>query len=198
MIKWIVILMTLLATLCWAPPEPQNAGSSLRANTTYSFSEQPTKIELNWNAPHIEIHRYEVWGTQDLGQPFSFMANVGTNTSYQLVVTNQAYFYAVKAFNAPAEPVTVNLAWDRSIGLYVIGYRIYWRTNDQPFTNFVSVGDVTNATISGLDWGTDFFFAASSYNQWDKEGDLSPEIHYFSPVPTNFVSIKNVRVKPIK
>ena len=69
---------------------------------------------------------------------------------------------------------SVTLAWDRSSGTNVIGYKVYWGRQSATYTNFVDVGNATNSTIPNLELGT-YFFAATAYNSDGLESDYSNE-----------------------
>jgi len=65
---------------------------------------------------------------------------------------------------ATTAPLTnVNLAWNRSPSSNVAGYRIYFGIASGSYTNSVTVGSVTNYTISNLVNGVTYFFASKAY-----------------------------------
>jgi hypothetical protein len=79
----------------------------------------------------------------------------------------------------------VVLAWDPSVSTNVAGYRVYYGVGSKSYTNYVSVGPATNATLSGLAWGTTYYFAATAYDANGIESDYSSETNYTTPMPVN-------------
>ena len=55
------------------------------------------------------------------------------------------------------------------------GYNIYYGTMSGDYANMVSVGGVTNVTISDLDPGVTYYFAATSVDQYGNESGYSNE-----------------------
>ena len=85
-------------------------------------------------------------------------------------------------FIGPYVPVAVDLAWspstndDGSINTNLIGYHIYWGTNTSNYTHQVDAGLNTNLTISYLQPGVVYYFAATSYYGYGDESSLCAEI----------------------
>jgi oxalate decarboxylase/phosphoglucose isomerase-like protein (cupin superfamily) len=92
---------------------------------------------------------------------------------------------AVMQFSACATG-SVTLAWSPSTDPSVAGYNIYYGGASGTYTNMISVGNATNATISGLDQGTTYYFAATTYTAAGVESSFSSEVSYLVPlnVPT--------------
>jgi hypothetical protein len=76
---------------------------------------------------------------------------------------------------------SVTLAWDPSTNIDVSGYNIYYGSSSGNYTNQVSVGNVTNVTISDLLEGVTYFFAATASGTSGLESDPSNEISYSVP-----------------
>jgi hypothetical protein len=70
---------------------------------------------------------------------------------------------------------SVPLMWNPSTDTNVAGYRIYYGSASQFYTNSVTVGDVTNTVIGGLMDGCTYFFAAKSYDSAGNESEFSNE-----------------------
>jgi hypothetical protein len=83
----------------------------------------------------------------------------------------------VTAPAAPPAPATaaITLAWDRSPSPDVTGYRIYYGVASGTYTNTVTVGNTTNASLSGLLVGQRYYFAATAFND-DGESLFSNEV----------------------
>jgi hypothetical protein len=78
---------------------------------------------------------------------------------------------------------SVTLGWEQSADPSVVGYNIYYGIASHVYTNKVSVGNVTMATISGLVAGTTYYFAATTYDASNQESAFSDEITYTVPLP---------------
>jgi hypothetical protein len=71
--------------------------------------------------------------------------------------------------------VSASLNWVASSDPSVIGYTIYYGGASHQYTNSVMVGNVTNATISGLAWNTAYFFAATAQDNSGTQSAFSNE-----------------------
>jgi hypothetical protein len=93
---------------------------------------------------------------------------------------------------------SVTLAWDNSTNSAVTGYNLYYGTSSRTYSQIVSVGNSTNATVSGLVVGTTYYFAATAYNASGAESDFSNEATYTpaagSNAPPTINPISNVTV----
>jgi hypothetical protein len=63
----------------------------------------------------------------------------------------------------------------------VVGYNLYYGGATQTYTNTLAVGSVTNAAISGLLPGAEYFFAATAVDGLGVESVFSNEISYQVP-----------------
>lgn len=82
-----------------------------------------------------------------------------------------------------APPGSVGLAWDPSPSAEVVGYNIYYGVGSGVYTNVVKLGNVTNATVSGLVRGVTYFFAATAVARDGLESEFSNEVSYTAPRP---------------
>jgi len=80
---------------------------------------------------------------------------------------------------------SVSLAWSPSSDSNVAGYNIYFGGTSGAYTNMVTVGNATNATVSGLIVGSTYYFAATTYSAAGVESPFSSEIAYLVPAPGN-------------
>ena len=67
-----------------------------------------------------------------------------------------------------------------------MGYNVYYGGASGNYTNTLSAGNATNATISGLVKGTTYYFAATTYSSSGVQSPFSNEVSY--SVPTNTVT----------
>lgn len=77
-----------------------------------------------------------------------------------------------------ADPTNVKLAWDPSPDKDIAGYRIYYGTTPSHYPNSIVVGNVTNATVSGLTNGVAYYFAIAAYTTNDMQSAYSNEVTY--------------------
>jgi hypothetical protein len=79
---------------------------------------------------------------------------------------------------------TVNVMWNAIANTNIAGYKLYYGTVSQQYTNAIVAGNVTNTSISGILPGTTYYFAATSYNAAGWESAYSLEIAYTVPAVT--------------
>lgn len=93
----------------------------------------------------------------------------------------------------PAFDSSVMLAWNTNLAANIAGYRVYWGDVSIFYTQRVDVGNLTFATIGGLQPATRYFFAATDYDTNAFESDFSAEVSYLvpppppPPAPTNYL-----------
>ena len=89
------------------------------------------------------------------------------------------------ALTASAQGQTsVTLAWDRSAGTNIAGYKLYYGGASRTYTNANNLGNATNATISSLISGKTYYFAATAYDASGAESDYSTEVVYTNQAAT--------------
>jgi hypothetical protein len=76
---------------------------------------------------------------------------------------------------------SVTFAWDPVTNADLAGYNVYYGSASHTYTNITSVGNVTNATISGLMEGATYYFAATALNTSGLESTFSDEVPYTVP-----------------
>lgn len=84
---------------------------------------------------------------------------------------------------------SVNLAWNRSPSLDVVGYRIYYGGAAGKYSNSVVLGNVTSNSVPGLAGGVTYFFAVVAYNASGIESPPSNEIMFVPGRATLRISI---------
>jgi len=80
-----------------------------------------------------------------------------------------------------AHAASVTLAWDRSQGPDITGYRVYYGTTSRHYTTMLSVGNSTTCTITNLEPGTTYYLAVTAYDTSGNESSFSQEIPYTVP-----------------
>lgn len=70
----------------------------------------------------------------------------------------------------------VSLAWDPNVEPDLAGYKMYYGTSSRGYTCTVDVGNHTTCTISGLEEGNTYYFAATTYDLVGNESDYSAEV----------------------
>lgn len=75
----------------------------------------------------------------------------------------------------------VTVAWDESQDSEVTGYKIYYGTSSKNYQYSVDVQNNTSCTISGLNEGTTYYFAATGYTDTNFESNYSKELSHTIP-----------------
>jgi len=77
---------------------------------------------------------------------------------------------------------SVTLAWDPNPEANLKGYKIYYGYTSGNYSFMVDVGNWTSLTISGLEAGKTYYFAATAYDTAGEESDMSHELRYDTPI----------------
>jgi hypothetical protein len=77
----------------------------------------------------------------------------------------------------------VTLAWQPGTNSAATGFKIYYGPSTRVYTNSLAVGNVTNATITGLVEGATYYFAATTSGTGNRESAFSPEVIHLIPAP---------------
>jgi hypothetical protein len=80
---------------------------------------------------------------------------------------------------------SMTFAWNPSSDSGVAGYHLYEGGACRTYTNMISLGKMTNATVAGLASGCTYFFAVTTYDTNGLESDFSTELSYSFSLPTN-------------
>ncbi len=81
----------------------------------------------------------------------------------------------------PGPTQSVTLKWYPSTATNIVGYEIYYGGASGDYTNEVAVGNVTNASVSGLLEGATYYFAAKAYNASGVASPFSNQTSYTVP-----------------
>jgi len=92
--------------------------------------------------------------------------------------------YCLGTTRALAGP-SVTLAWNPSAANNIAGYRLYLGLSSHNYAASLDVGASTNATLSNLTPGTNYFFAVTAYDTNLLESEFSGEISYLVPTLSN-------------
>jgi hypothetical protein len=97
----------------------------------------------------------------------------------------------VTARAAVAQTFTLTLAWDASPDAGVTGYRLYYGVASGQYTNSITVGNTTMATVTNLVKGVTYYFATTAYNASGVESPFSNEVTYTAPVTSRLHLVAN-------
>lgn len=87
----------------------------------------------------------------------------------------------------------VGLSWDPSPSSDIAGYNVYYGSESGNYTTLISVGNSTNAQITGLAGGMTYYFAVSAYGSSGQESELSNEVTYTVPGIAPPVAIASIQ-----
>lgn len=95
---------------------------------------------------------------------------------------------------------SVTLAWDPHPDPTVKTFVVYYGTNSGSYTMATNVGNVTMATIRGLNDGTQYFFAVTAQNGSGLESEFSNEVtNKIPPKPASPIVVTNYwNIPPLK
>ena len=94
----------------------------------------------------------------------------------------------------PADIHSVTLSWNPSTDAGVAGYQVFSGQASGNYSLTRNLGLVSSLVVTGLVSGTTNFFTVREYDTTWREGDLSPEIQYFVPLPPVWHAVNNVIV----
>ncbi|MCK4987933.1 MAG: fibronectin type III domain-containing protein, partial [Desulfobacterales bacterium] len=77
-----------------------------------------------------------------------------------------------------AYAASVELEWDPNTEPELAGYKIYWGTSSGNYGSSKDVGKTTIYTISGLDEGKTYYFAATAYDGSNNESGYSNQVSF--------------------
>jgi hypothetical protein len=80
---------------------------------------------------------------------------------------------------------SMTVAWDSNTDPNVVGYKVYYGPAPGTYTNNVSVGNTTNATLSGMVEGSTYYLSATTLDNLGQESDFATEISYVVPLPAS-------------
>ncbi len=87
------------------------------------------------------------------------------------------FFFLMLVLAGQARAEQVSLAWDANTEPDLGGYKLYYGTAAQAYSQVINVGKNTQVTVSNLTQGVTYFFAVTAYNLQGAESDYSNEIN---------------------
>jgi len=87
----------------------------------------------------------------------------------------------VQVVCTPAWAAQLALLWDPSGDSDVVGYNVYYGTQSGHYTTEVNAGNTTTYTVSNLQVGSTYYFAATAYDSYGYESAYSNELSYTVP-----------------
>jgi hypothetical protein len=87
------------------------------------------------------------------------------------------FLFLLLALAGQARAEQVSLAWDANTEPDLGGYKLYYGTAAQAYSQMINVGKNTQVTVSNLSQGVTYFFAVTAYNLQGAESEYSNEIH---------------------
>jgi hypothetical protein len=89
----------------------------------------------------------------------------------------------------PAHAASVSLAWSPGADPIIAGYNLYFGGTSGCYTNRISVGKTTAATVSSLVPGNTYYFAMTTYGVGGLESPLSGEVSWQVPKPVSVADL---------
>jgi chitinase len=89
---------------------------------------------------------------------------------------------SMAALATAAQAASVELQWDPNTEPQLAGYKVYWGTSSASFTFSKNVGNTTVCTVTGLDEGQTYYFAATAYDAAGTESGYSNQVSYSIPL----------------
>ena len=122
-------------------------------------------------------------GAEDTSAPYSVSWNTAAVTLGLHTLTAVARDAAANQTTSLPVSVTVanttvqvTLAWDANTEPNLAGYKIYYGTASGAYTVTIDVGNITTCTITGLQPGATYYFAATAYDSSAAQSTFSNEV----------------------
>ncbi len=98
---------------------------------------------------------------------------------FTIVFASVALFFTCQVHASQS----VNLAWDPNLEQNLAGYRVYFGTGSDNYTQTMEV-ETPSATVPDLTEGVVYYFAVTAYNTEGVESGYSNEVSYAVPSPS--------------
>ena len=99
--------------------------------------------------------------------------------------SNEISFTASPGIAPAITSSAVALAWDKSPGRGVKGYRLHYGTASRTYSSIIDVGNVTTYKISNLTAGKTYYVVVTSYYKAGMESPVSNEISFTVSSPAS-------------
>ena len=99
--------------------------------------------------------------------------------------SNEISFTVSKSITPAITSSTIALAWDKSPGRDVKGYRLHYGTASRTYSSIIDVGNVTTYKISNLTAGKTYYVVVTSYDKAGGESRVSNEISFTVSSPAS-------------
>jgi Putative binding domain, N-terminal len=86
-----------------------------------------------------------------------------------------------------AQAVAVTLEWDANSESNLAGYKVYYGFLSRSYSVSIDVGKTTSHTVTGLQVGVPYYFAATAYDTSYQESGYSNEVSTTIPSPCAYV-----------
>jgi len=80
----------------------------------------------------------------------------------------------------------VTLGWDPNMEPDLAGYKVYYGSSSRGYEFSIDVDNTTTFTVSTLENGRTYYFAATAYDTSDYESEYSNEVVYNTPLPCTY------------
>jgi hypothetical protein len=91
------------------------------------------------------------------------------------------FIFIVLALPGACFSAQVTIAWDGNAEPEVIGYRLHYGSASGTYSSYSDAGSQTACTLSGLEAGSIYFFAATAYDVYGNQSQYSTEITFTVP-----------------
>ena len=181
-------LVSFLFAICWSTPLHA-------ASVTLGWYQDANAAIAGFNVYYGTASQNYTSSVQTGPQPFCDIHGLDEGTTYYFAVrafdgngTESALSDEI-SYTVPYLPPTVQvqalimpdgnvLVWNESPNPDVVGYNVYYGTASGQYTSSVQTGPDFVATISGLEQGTTYYFAVTSYDSSGVESGFSQEQTY--------------------
>jgi hypothetical protein len=136
-------------------------------------------------------NKFRVQGSRFMVCVSEFRANPSSSQKAQSSVLSPRYFFlflipllfalCVLPLHTAHAAASIELEWDPNTEPELAGYKIHWGTSSGNYTASKDVGKTTTCTLTGLDEGKTYYFAATAYDASSNESGYSNQISYTVP-----------------
>jgi hypothetical protein len=114
---------------------------------------------------------------------YSLLSFRTNDKGFNLFFPLLAFFLFAGLFLSPFQEghcAQLTLTWDPNSEPDLAGYKIYYGTTSGNYPGNLDVGNVTTCALTGLNWGTTYYAAATAYNTTGYESGFSNEVSFYT------------------